>query len=43
MDVVRHINHEPVLASPPSATYRLRKFVRRNRVLVGASTTGGSS
>jgi non-specific serine/threonine protein kinase/serine/threonine-protein kinase len=36
-DVRRHLNHEPVLASPPSATYRMAKFVRRNRLTVGAA------
>jgi serine/threonine protein kinase len=30
-DVKRHLRHEPVLAGPPSAFYRLRKLVRRNR------------
>ncbi len=30
-DIRRHLAHEPVLAGPPSATYKLRKFVRRNR------------
>ena len=30
-DVQRHVADEPVLAGPPSAGYRLRKFVRRNR------------
>ncbi len=30
-DVRRHLRHEPVVASPPSAVYRLRKFVRRHR------------
>jgi serine/threonine protein kinase len=29
-DVQRYLNCEPVLACPPSATYRLRKFARRN-------------
>jgi Tol biopolymer transport system component len=33
-DVERHLNNKPVLAAPPSITYRLRKFVRRNRVAV---------
>jgi serine/threonine protein kinase/Tol biopolymer transport system component len=33
-DVERHLNNKPVQAAPPSATYRLRKFVRRNRVAV---------
>ena len=30
-DVQRHLCGEPVLAVPPSAGYRLRKFVRRNK------------
>jgi serine/threonine protein kinase/tetratricopeptide (TPR) repeat protein len=34
-DICRYLSHEPVLAGPPSTTYRLRKFVRRNRVGVG--------
>ncbi|HCO93343.1 MAG TPA: hypothetical protein DIU00_05230 [Phycisphaerales bacterium] len=33
-DVERHLNNKPVQAAPPSITYRLRKFVRRNRVAV---------
>jgi serine/threonine protein kinase/Tol biopolymer transport system component len=33
-DVERHLNSKPVLAAPPSMTYRLHKFVRRNRVAV---------
>ncbi|MBW2425363.1 MAG: tetratricopeptide repeat protein [Deltaproteobacteria bacterium] len=35
-DVQRHLRNEPVQASPPSTVYRLRKFVRRNRVAVSA-------
>jgi len=31
-DLERQLRHEPVSAKPPSATYRLRKFVRRHRV-----------
>ena len=31
MDVERYLADEPVLACPPSARYRLRKFLRRNR------------
>jgi eukaryotic-like serine/threonine-protein kinase len=31
MDIERYLTDEPVLACPPSASYRLRKFVRRNR------------
>jgi WD40 repeat protein/serine/threonine protein kinase len=30
-DVQRYLADEPVLACPPSASYRLRKFVRRHR------------
>src|SRR5262249_13117411 len=30
-DVQRYLADEPVLACPPSAGYRLRKFARRNR------------
>ncbi|MEW6365697.1 MAG: serine/threonine-protein kinase [Acidobacteriota bacterium] len=35
-DLERFLRHEPVLASPPSASYRVRKFVRRHRVGVVA-------
>src|SRR5262249_47480030 len=31
MDVQRYLADEPVQACPPSAGYRLRKFVRRNK------------
>jgi tetratricopeptide (TPR) repeat protein/serine/threonine protein kinase len=31
LDVQRYLNDEPVQACPPSAGYRLRKFVRRNK------------
>ena len=31
-DLQRHLDNEPVLASPPSAVYRPEKFVRRNRI-----------
>jgi WD40 repeat protein/serine/threonine protein kinase len=30
-DVQRYLHDEPVLACPPSATYRFRKFARRNK------------
>lgn len=33
-DVTRYLRDEPVTARPPSVTYRARKFVRRNRLLV---------
>jgi len=41
MDLQRFLADEPVLASPPGAVYRLRKFVRRNRtgVVVGSIVT----
>ena len=39
LDVRRHLNHEPVIASPPSAAYRVRKFVRRHRVGVTIAAT----
>jgi len=35
-DITRHLRHEPVVASPPSVAYRVRKFVRRHRVGVAA-------
>jgi len=39
-DIERHLHHQPVKAGPPSRTYRIRKFVRRNRVAVtGTSLT----
>jgi len=31
-DIERHLNSEPVEACPPSAVYRLRKLMRRNRL-----------
>jgi serine/threonine protein kinase/tetratricopeptide (TPR) repeat protein len=36
-DVLRYLGGEPVLAHPPSTTYRLKKFVRRNRPQVVAA------
>ncbi len=35
-DIQRHLNHEPVLASPPSATYLMAKLVRRHRTAFAA-------
>jgi len=40
-DVERHLNNEPVLASPPSTPYRVRKFIRRHRVGVAAGAAVG--
>jgi serine/threonine protein kinase len=36
-DIERHLADEPVEAGPPSAAYRLRKFVKRNRGPVTAA------
>ena len=36
-DVTRYLRHEPVMAGPPSAMYRLRKYVRRHKVGVTAA------
>jgi serine/threonine protein kinase/tetratricopeptide (TPR) repeat protein len=36
-DIQRYLADEPVLAGPPSAGYRLRKFVRRNKGRVAAA------
>ena len=38
MDVQRYLADEPVQACPPSAWYRLRKFVRRNKRAVSAAS-----
>jgi hypothetical protein len=37
MDLQRYIAHEPVLARPQNHAYLLRKFIRRNRLAVGAA------
>jgi tetratricopeptide (TPR) repeat protein len=37
MDIQRHLNHEPVLARPPSRGYRLQKLVRRNKTLCASA------
>jgi tetratricopeptide (TPR) repeat protein len=34
-DVMHYLADEPVVASPPSKMYRLRKFVRRNKLALG--------
>ena len=38
-DIERHLSDEPVLARPPSAAYRLKKYVRKHRVLIAATAT----
>jgi serine/threonine protein kinase/tetratricopeptide (TPR) repeat protein len=37
-DVQRYLHHEPVLACPPSAWYRFRKFARRNKTALGITS-----
>ncbi|MBK8977447.1 MAG: SUMF1/EgtB/PvdO family nonheme iron enzyme [Planctomycetes bacterium] len=38
LDIQRHLDDEPVVAGPPSAAYRVRKFVRRHRpTVIGAA------
>ena len=37
LEVERFLADEPVLARPPSSAYRFRKFVSRNKLLIGAA------
>jgi serine/threonine-protein kinase len=37
-DIARHLDNRPVLARPDSGWYRIRKFVRRNRLAVGVAS-----
>ena len=37
-DVERHLANEPIIASPPGVTYKLRKFIKRNRAAVTAGS-----
>ena len=39
-DLRRYLDDEPVQACPPSAGYRLRKFVRRNKVAISTAALG---
>ena len=39
-DIQRYLNDEPIVASPPSRSYRARKFVQRNRWPVAAASAG---
>ncbi len=39
-DIQRHLEHRPVLASPPGGLYRVRKFLRRHRPAVFGTATG---
>jgi WD40 repeat protein/serine/threonine protein kinase len=38
-DIQRHLDNEPVTARPPSAAYRFRKLVRRNKLAFAAGIT----
>ncbi|MGA7920897.1 MAG: protein kinase [Candidatus Acidiferrales bacterium] len=38
-DITRHLTDQPVVASPPSVSYRTGKFVKRHRAGVLAATT----
>ena len=37
LDLLRHLNNEPVLARPPSNAYRIQKMVRRNKLAFAAA------
>jgi eukaryotic-like serine/threonine-protein kinase len=39
-DIERYLQDRPVLAGPPTTTYRTGKFIRRHRFGVGAAATG---
>jgi serine/threonine protein kinase len=39
-DIQRHLENRPVLASPPSGLYRVRKFLRRHRPAVFSTAAG---
>ena len=39
MDIQRHLRDEPVVARPPSTTYRIGKFVRRHRAATIVAAT----
>jgi WD40 repeat protein/serine/threonine protein kinase len=36
MDIQRHLKNEPIVARPPSASYRFQKLVRRNKLAFAA-------
>ena len=43
LDIQRYLHDEPVQACPPSAGYRLRKFGRRNKVVLTAAVLSAVS
>jgi eukaryotic-like serine/threonine-protein kinase len=40
-DIRNYLDGHPLIAGPETVTYRVRKFVRRNRVIVGAGAAVG--
>jgi WD40 repeat protein len=42
-DIARHLGNEPVVARPQSASYRMKKFVRRHRGPVAAAGAIGAT
>jgi WD40 repeat protein len=42
-DIERHLSNEPVLAGPPSAAYRFRKLVQRNKLAFAAASAIAAS
>jgi serine/threonine protein kinase/Tfp pilus assembly protein PilF len=42
-DLGRHLQHEPVLAGPPGAAYRIGKFARRHRFGVATTALAAAS
>jgi len=42
-DIECYLSHEPITARPPSTAYRAGKFVRRNKVMVGAGAAVGAA
>ena len=42
-DLERHLTNQPVRARPPAVSYRVKKFVRRHRLGVGAAAVVGIS
>jgi non-specific serine/threonine protein kinase/serine/threonine-protein kinase len=40
-DLRRHLANQPVLACPPSRTYRVKKLVRRHRAIVAGACVAG--
>ena len=43
MDVERYLNNEPVMASPPSQLYRLRKLIQRNKIVYASGLVVAAS